>query len=505
METKDLIGLTLLGPSLLGCAGLLLLSPRAREAALFLLAAGTVLGEKLSLTFFCQYWYRGTTRGFEVTVLDLLAFGLLVSALARPRPGSPRWFWPAGLGPMLLFLAYCGFSVASGEPKLYGLFELSKMVRALLIFLAGALFIRGEREQLIVVCGLACAVALEAILALEEHFLKGVYRITGTLDHPNSVSMFLCLVGPVLLATAISDAPRLSRWLCGGAFLGASGTTLLTLSRAGIPIFGLLALGVALRCLSWRITLRKLAVVAAVGVGLLGLVAKSWESIKQRFETSTIASEYGDEHAESRAYYLRQALVIVEDRPLGVGLNNWSYWVSKEYGAKLDYHYEDYDNIDLAPSKDILPSISYAAPAHNLGALTVGELGWPGLALFALVWLRWLQVGVTFLGRRTPRNWGRRPFPPRTARASSPPGVGSNLGHRLGVGLFFGTCGVFLQSLFEWIYHQTPILLAFHLLLGMLAGLYYAQRRARRPQPHPRAQACPQPMVPVFAAVGGHR
>jgi len=166
-----------------------------------------------------------------------------------------------------------------------------------------------------------------------------------------------------------------------------------------------------------------------------------------------------DENLEGRGYYLRLARAIVEDRFFGVGLNNWSYWVSKSYGAQLGFPYEDYDDIEYAPSKEILPSIMYAAPAHNLGALTIGELGWPGLVLFALVWLRWLQMGASFLHTRSPEVMSR-----------------------LGVGLFFAVGGVGLQSLFEWVYRQTQIYLAVHVLLGTLASLYWL-RRKRKPPP----------------------
>ncbi|HMC28623.1 MAG TPA: hypothetical protein VKM56_12605, partial [Verrucomicrobiae bacterium] len=44
--------------------------------------------------------------------------------------------------------------------------------------------------------------------------------------------------------------------------------------------------------------------------------------------------------------------------------------------------------------------------------------------------------------------------------------------------IFFGTCGIFLQSLTEWVYRQTPMLLTFHVLLGTLASLYYIRKHA---------------------------
>jgi hypothetical protein len=91
--------------------------------------------------------------------------------------------------------------------------------------------------------------------------------------------------------------------------------------------------------------------------------------------------------------------------------------------------------------------------------LTAGELGLPGLVIFTLVWLRWFQMGASFLWKRSP--------------------VAT---HQIGIGIFFATCGIFLQSLTEWTFRQTPIFFTFHILLGVLASLYY-QKRKRQAQP----------------------
>jgi hypothetical protein len=63
--------------------------------------------------------------------------------------------------------------------------------------------------------------------------------------------------------------------------------------------------------------------------------------------------------------------------------------------------------------------------------------------------------------------------------------------HRLGVGIFFGLCGIFLQSITEWTFRQTHIFLTFNLLVGALAGLRYARRRAKRRLARPAAAAKP--------------
>jgi hypothetical protein len=175
------------------------------------------------------------------------------------------------------------------------------------------------------------------------------------------------------------------------------------------------------------------------------------------FEAS-LEEELDQNAFENRGQYIGLARVILEDHFLGVGLNNWSYHVSKTYGERIGSPYEDYDDIppSVLYSEEIYDwAAKYAPPAHNLAIITVGELGVPGLIIFAVLWMRWFWMAGNFLWRRT-----------------------SDPAYRIGTGIFFGMCGLFLQSLTEWTYRQTPILLTFHVLLGALASLYYFKKHA---------------------------
>jgi hypothetical protein len=96
----------------------------------------------------------------------------------------------------------------------------------------------------------------------------------------------------------------------------------------------------------------------------------------------------------------------------------------------------------------------YAPPAHNLAIITVGEIGWLGLAVFAALWMRWFWIAGSFL-------WRRSDAPLR----------------RIGLGILFGILGVFLQSITEWVFRQTAIILTFHMLMGTAASLYLLRHR----------------------------
>jgi hypothetical protein len=189
------------------------------------------------------------------------------------------------------------------------------------------------------------------------------------------------------------------------------------------------------------------------------MVAACWTQMGLRYSESSLEEEYFDPAIDGRGVYLRLSAAIVRDHFFGVGLNNWSYEVSRIYGPRMGYRFENYDFLTsvYGTSDDKQFADSYlAAPAHNLAALTLGELGVPGFLIFALLWTRWLSMAVPFL--RLPRGEPMRV---------------------MGVGLLFCVCGIFGQSLTEWVYRQTPILFTFYILLGALASLAHSRRMAR--------------------------
>jgi O-antigen ligase len=288
-----------------------------------------------------------------------------------------------------------------------------------------------------------------------------LYRVTGSLDHPNSLSIYLLMTAPIMVAGFNSTLPLWLRLGCLVAICASGIGVVLTASRAAIPAYGIVVLGATLACISWKITIRKVAVTTIIVLAVGGVLLKSWDIVIARYGEASAEDEYQDKHKDNRGRYLRLAAAIIEDKPLGVGLNNWSYWVSKKYARKIGINeYEDYDDIPeslLKSSVEFDWAAKYAAPAHNLGAITAGELGIPGLALFALLGFRWFSMAVSFL-------WPRVPDPLR----------------RVPVGIFFGLCGVFLQSLTEWVFRQTQVMLSVYLLMGVLASMYHLRKQERK-------------------------
>lgn len=455
---------------------------RLREVFFCLMVFLAPMTERVDINFVSRDWYRGTTRGFEVSLVDILAVSLVVSAVLAPRRGQSRGYWPASLGFILLLFVYACFNVAIADPKIFGGFELLKMLRGITIFLAVAFFLRSEHELRLLLGTLGVLVCYQGLLALEQRYWVGMHRVCGTIDDSNSLSVFFVTTAPVLAAGINSQLPKKFKILFSLGIVLACIGVILTISRTGVVTIGLALLAVCFATMSWRITARKLAISAVVLLAASGALGKSWKTLHARFTESNLKDEYENKHTMGRGYYIRLAQAISADRLFGVGLNNWSYWVSNQYGPRLGYRFVPYHGTDKEPSSIVPPDsnvdMAQAAPAHSLGALTLGELGLPGLLIFGILWLRWFQMAVGFVFKRT-----------------------TDPMFRIGAGLFFGLVALFIHSLTEWVFRQSPIYYVVHILLGALASLYYLKRRARTeelvetdPQPYriePEVEAAP--------------
>jgi hypothetical protein len=272
--------------------------------------------------------------------------------------------------------------------------------------------------------------------------------------------VLLCTATPLMVAALTCKVPRALKVFCAVAIPLAMVAEIMTISRAGVTIMGMVLFGAAMTTPRLRVTPKTVGIALVVVLGVTGLIAKSWNTLGQRFRSSTLKDEYGSvKRNMGRGYYLRMAKVIAQDRFFGVGLNNWSYWVSDKYGPEQGYRFVPYRGQNHEPS-DVVPPTSnvdeaQAAPAHNLGALTLGELGIPGLFLFTILWMRWFQMGGSFL------RW-RDPDPMR----------------RMALGIFFGLCGMFLHCLTEWVFRHVPLYYVIHIFIGALMSLYYIKRHA---------------------------
>ncbi len=455
MELKHAIFLVGFAVALTVGRAMCVRNARLRDACAFLLVFGTTRSDLIDINFISREWYRGTTRGVEVSWLDLLWIMLLLSVPVAER----RREWLPGLGPMLVFFVYNALVVAFSDPALFGLFELSKMVRQLCVFVTMARYAQSDRELTLIVWALVVAIPYEWVSAMRGRFVWKQPRVEGTLGHANSLSMYELMCIPVLACVAVSDASRILRRMCAIATLLGVITLLFTVSRNGVLTLMLVGLFLTITLSSLReMTKRHVFIGFLIGVLILMLGAMSYGDFKKRFDAEGYDKEYGGKVWEGRGAYLIQAKGIVEREPFGCGLNNWSWCVSNRFGPIVEQYYVPYVSTDLPTPRRRLRynahiDAPHAAPAHSLYAITLGETGWIGVVLFAIVWLRWFTVTGAFLRARS-----------------------AALSSRFGMGVLGSLIGAFGQSFSEWEVRQTPLAFMLHILLGVAAATHLRRR-----------------------------
>lgn len=440
-------------------AGILLscLSRKIHDVVFVVVVFGTCMPHSLfglptDINFLSAEWYRGSTRGIEISYIDLAALVLLVASLVHRKREGRSIHWPPGLAPLLAYLAWCVITVvAFSDPKLFGVFELTKIIRGTVLFIAVAFYIRSPRELRIFVWALVGTIMYEGLVCLKERYVDGRNRTSGTLGHPNSLSMYCLQCLPIFIAAHFSkDASKLFRFACFLGFVATAGCVLLSISRTGFAVLVLIS-GVAfILSTGLKLSPRNLGL-AALGLLIFTLmVAKSFDTIMTRLGGFDLQREYLSEEGD-RGQYFRQAAPALAEYPVyGFGLNNWSWWIGNRYAAMTGF--------DSVKPYEIMGSgtgeLEGTAVAHNIYLLTVAELGWVGLIFLMVMFLRWLWMsGSVMLSNR------------------------QTLEDSVRLGICLSLAGVMLQSWTEWEFRQTPMYFLGHAIMGVGSTLYFHRAR----------------------------
>jgi len=431
-------------------------SLRILNLIFFALVFGTTQPESLfglptDINFLSREWYRGTTRGIEISYLDFLAIILFFGSLsARAREGIP-FRKPPSFGILKIYFFWALFTVLiMSEPKIFGIFEVTKIARGILIFLAVSAFVRSPEQLRLFIYILLVVAFYEAAIALSDRYMHGIHRVKATLPHPNSLSMYCLQILPILLSVYFShDVSARVRKLCLLGSLLLAGTIILTISRTGFAALALLTFLTIVFNIRTRLTLKNIGIlVLVVIIGAL-MTVKAWDSLTSRFSTFEFENEYMSEEGD-RGSYFRKGLPAIYDNPVfGIGLNNWSYWISNKYAELAGYSSSPY------PSPNSPPLSGTAnPPAHNLYLITAVELGLVGLLLLLMIFWRWFRItgaGV-FKGD-------------------------GGLADRIRLGALFSLLGVLMQSVTEWEFRQTPMFFLGHINIAVAVSIYSMRKR----------------------------
>lgn len=411
-------------------------SERGRGWVLAALVFSTTIYMQTAIHFLQMEGYQGTDHGIVLCITDLLALSLALALIARSSR-QIAWLPYGSLWLLALFGTCCVSALIAPEPEV-SLYTLVTLVRAYLVYWCVVNCLRTGTAATYALHGFTAMVLLVTAKCAYQLGAQGIYRVSGFFVHSNTLPSFLLLLLPSLLLLGLCDRRlgTLALSAISAATLGAIIVIVKTQSRAGmLMLVGCLAVTVAIalvRAPSRRVRLAAVGLCAVMTLGGLWMA----RGIVHRFNTAPAASAIG------RDEFNAAALRMADDNLFGVGINSYSWVLSRSDEAAMRYK-EGWVVMADAPSIGV---------AHNIYLLTAAEIGWPGLALFLIVVSRFLWLAV--------REGARA----RSLEALLEQGLALGMGACLAIGTL------------EWVIRQAPVLYMYAITAGLAAGLANTRR-----------------------------
>lgn len=317
-------------------------------------------------------WYRGVTKGFEFSLLDVAALALLGSGGGE---GKGRFLWlPPGTLTWLLYCVCSLLSLAGALESSYVWMSLLKFGKAWLLAWAAANAVRSEDDLQTFLHSLTALLLFQVAVVLKMKFLDGVYQVRGLFEHQNPLAMFSYMAGLPLLACALAERIQWRPaviWMSGYAAAGL--IVVSALSRAALAVFAVGTLAVLIGSLAIRVTRRRILFTSALAVGGFVMLGLTLDTIISRFH------DQGNEASgETREVMNLAALAMARQHPCGIGWNNYAKAINPPYpyGDVIDdWERARGHKVDPDYAKGVVESHYY---------LLLGETGWPGLCAYLL-------------------------------------------------------------------------------------------------------------------------
>lgn len=381
-------------------------------------------------------WYRGVTKGYEFTMMEVLAVALIFASLFKAK--RPFIWLPLGTLLWLLYLCASSLSIFTAINTSYVLMSLLKHAKVWLIVYAVVNYTRTRREVQIILTSLSVMLFYQFIIVAKMKWIDGHYQVRGLFEHQNPLAMFTYMAALPLLAAAMSPAVHKLRSLIYLAAFGCSSIIILaSLSRAALAFFALGTLAVVAGGFYDRISSRRILTVCLMALAGTFVLAMSIDTIIERFQDDGNYVSGG-----TRVVMNKAAQAMLQDNPLGIGWNNFGVAINQPYpyGNVIDdWHAERGMPTDYNYAKGVVESHYW---------LLKSETGWLGYLSFMLF--------ITVVTART--------IPLIISRRGS-------LEAAIALGILIGFGITYVHSSLERVLTQTKNLALWMSYIGLLAAL----------------------------------
>ena len=313
----------------------------------------------IDINFVSMETYRGTAKGFEIGMVDIVVYSMLAIIIGR-RDEYPLKV-PPGTFLYSLYFFFSLLSIINSDVMVYSFFEIWKMIRMYIFFFVVYNMIRKfeEFDDIMIIVSLITIFITYTVL--KQKYLLGIFQTYGPFPHQNSLVMYMIIFGSLLLGYLLNNEKvKLYYWL--GVFGAAAIDIISTLSRGGMALFALSISIIFLFSYVNKMSLRKLGITLLFIILGSGVLNKASDTILERVSTAP------EESLDVRIVLAKAAQNMANDKIFGVGLNN--------FGLKINPPYPYGNHI---PRKD---DYEKGGLVETIYLMIAAETGWHNLVVF---------------------------------------------------------------------------------------------------------------------------
>ncbi len=403
------------------------------ENAVFFVAIFFTCSLLVHINFVSMEDYRGTAKGFEVTLVDMAMLVLFYLVVSR-RGQRQLMIFPPGTFIYGLYFIFSAVSIANSAESIYSYFELWKMGRMYLFYWIMCNYLSGEKELMTMLKFIPAVIIYIFLVVLDQKYRMHLFQTNGPLPHQNSLVMYMTIFNTIIFAWLLnSEMSALKTIFILSVFGMGSACIISTLSRAGLMCFGL-GCGVTLIfSLINGATFKKFAIVSLIFIGGLAMLIKSADTIIERFTNAPEQSKL------TRISLAEAAVKMANDKTFGIGLNNW--------GIKINPPYSYSDHIERK-NDEFKEGI-----VETVYLLVAAETGWINLCVFLLFILKFYFMNIVnfFKYRKTELVL-------------------------FSAGLAGGLLSVYLESSLEWVLKQTNNFYQLMLVFAVISAMTHIRK-----------------------------
>ncbi|MGK0255769.1 MAG: putative membrane protein YeaQ/YmgE (transglycosylase-associated protein family) [Arcobacteraceae bacterium] len=363
----------------------------------------------IDINFISMESYRGTAKGFEIGMVDIVVFSMLAVIIGR-RDEYPLRI-PSGTTLYFFYFLFSLVSIINSDVLVYSFFEIWKMIRMYIFFFVVYNMIRKFEEFNDIMLYISFISIFITLVVLKQKYLLGIFQTYGPFPHQNSLVMYMIVFGSLLLSFLLNSKDvKLYYWL---AVFGAVSIDIIsTLSRGGMALFAFSISIIFLFSYSNKMSLRKLGITFLFILLGSGILYKASDTILERINSAPVES------LNVRIVLAQAAQNMANDKIFGVGLNN--------FGLKINPPYPYGNHI---PRKD---AYDKGGLVETIYLMIAAETGWHNLVVFIVFLLYFYFKNI--------RNYFR---------------MKGSIYRYIPLGIIGALSSIYVQSTLEWVLKQT--------------------------------------------------